>query len=105
MAGSPLNPSPARVLFVTGKLAEPALRRVLADMAPAFAYDMAVLKITVAALMTTDWIARFLTVPAGVDLVLPGTFAPSYSNTFVLVNNDGSDSITGTFNGLVVERQ
>jgi len=73
MAGSPLNPSPARVLFVTGKLAEPALRRVLADMAPAFAYDMAVLKITVAALMTTDWIARFLTVPAGVDLVLlPG---------------------------------
>ena len=42
-------------------------------MAPSFAYDVAVLKITVAALMTTDWIARFLTVPAGVDLVLlPG---------------------------------
>jgi len=71
MAGPPVTP--ARVLFVTGKLAEPALRRVLADMAPAFAYDVAVLKITVAALMTTDWIARFLTVPAGVDLVLlPG---------------------------------
>ena len=71
MAGSPVTP--ARVLFVTGKLAEPALRRVLADMAPAFAYDVAVLKITVAALMTADWIARFLTVPAGVELVLlPG---------------------------------
>ena len=69
MAGS----GPARVLFVTGKLAEPALRRVLADMAPPFACDVAVLKITVAALMTTDWIARFLAVPAGVDLVvLPG---------------------------------
>ena len=68
-----MNPTPARVLFVTGKLAEPALRRVLADMAPSFACDVAVLKITVAALMTTDWIARFLTVPAGVDLVLlPG---------------------------------
>ena len=47
-----------RVLFVTGKLAEPALRRVLAEMAPPFHYDVAVLKITVAALMTTSWIAQ-----------------------------------------------
>jgi dihydropteroate synthase-like protein len=61
------------VLFVTGKLAEPALRRTLAAMAPAFAYDVAVMKITVAALMTTSWIARFLEVPADTDLVLiPG---------------------------------
>jgi hypothetical protein len=49
------------VLFVTGRLAEPALRRVLAGMAPPFACDVAVLKITVAALMTTTWIARHLT--------------------------------------------
>ncbi len=62
-----------QVLFVTGKLAEPALRRVVADMAPPFAWDVAVMKITVAALMTTDWIGRFLQVPAGTDLVLiPG---------------------------------
>jgi dihydropteroate synthase len=62
-----------RVSFVTGKLAEPALRRVLADMAPPFAYDVAVLKITVAALMTTEWIGRTLTVPEGTDLVMiPG---------------------------------
>ena len=63
-----------RVVFVTGKLAEPALRRVLADMAPPFAYDVAVLGITVAALMTTAWIARHLTsVEHDVDLVLlPG---------------------------------
>ena len=40
-AGSGMTPR--RVLFVTGKLAEPALRRVLADMAPPFAYDVAVL--------------------------------------------------------------
>jgi len=61
------------VLFVTGTLAEPALRRTLAEMAPAFAYDIAVMKITVAALMTTPWIARFLAVPPGTDLVLiPG---------------------------------
>jgi dihydropteroate synthase len=66
-------PDPARVLFVTGKLAEPALRRVLADMAPSFAYEVAVLKITVAALMTTEWIARHLELPQGVDFVLiPG---------------------------------
>jgi dihydropteroate synthase len=62
-----------RVLFVTGRLAEPALRRVLAEMSPPFAYDVAVLGITVAALMTTPWIARSLQVPDGTDLVLiPG---------------------------------
>jgi dihydropteroate synthase-like protein len=65
--------APARVLFVTGRLAEPALRRVLEEMKPPFEADVAVLKITVAALMTTPWIARFLEVPAGTDLVLlPG---------------------------------
>jgi len=65
--------TPRRVLFVTGKLAEPALRRTLAEMAPPFAYEVAVLKITVAALMTTPWIARFLEVPPETDLVLiPG---------------------------------
>lgn len=42
-------------------------------MAAPFAADVAVLKITVAALMTTSWIARFLTVPPETDLVLiPG---------------------------------
>ena len=62
-----------RVLFVTGKLAEPALRRVLAETELPFSRDVAVLRITVAALMTTEWIARNLEVPGGTDLVLiPG---------------------------------
>ncbi|HJZ75588.1 MAG TPA: DUF6513 domain-containing protein [Vicinamibacterales bacterium] len=62
-----------RILFVTGRLAEPALRRVLAEMSPGFSYDVAVMGITVAALMTTEWIARSLAVPPGTDLVLiPG---------------------------------
>ncbi len=68
-----MSRAPQRVLFVTGRLAEPALRRTLAAMDPAFAYEVAVMKITVAALMTTPWIARFLEVPRGTDLVLiPG---------------------------------
>ncbi|HWA15912.1 MAG TPA: DUF6513 domain-containing protein, partial [Gemmatimonadales bacterium] len=62
-----------RVLFVTGKLAEPALRRTLEGMHPEFAVDVATMKITVAALMTTPWIAKFLEVPPDTDLVLlPG---------------------------------
>jgi dihydropteroate synthase len=66
--------APRQVLFVTGKLAEPALRRVLSDMAPPFAYEVAVLGITVAALMTTPWIARHIDAPPDdTDLVLiPG---------------------------------
>jgi dihydropteroate synthase-like protein len=64
-----------RLLFVTGKLAEPALRRVLADLAPAagFGFDVAVMPITVAALLTTPWVAKRLSVPAGTTrVILPG---------------------------------
>ncbi|HEU4680105.1 MAG TPA: DUF6513 domain-containing protein [Gemmatimonadales bacterium] len=69
----PASPLPRRVLFVTGKLAEPALRRVLDEMQPPFQPEVAVMKITVAALMTTPWIARFLEVSPETDLVLiPG---------------------------------
>jgi dihydropteroate synthase-like protein len=61
------------VLFVTGKLAEPALRRVVSDLDLPGGSDVAVLKITVAALMTTPWIARMLEPRGDVDLVLiPG---------------------------------
>src|SRR5256714_11979382 len=44
-------------------------------MAPAFAWDVAVMRITVAALMTTSWIARFLEVPPSPDtdlVLIPG---------------------------------
>jgi dihydropteroate synthase-like protein len=63
------------LLFVTGKLAEPSLRRTLEELAPraGFDFSIAVLPITVVALATTPWIARHLTIPAGVDrVILPG---------------------------------
>lgn len=66
---------PDHLLFVTGKLAEPALRRTLAELAPraGFEYSVAVLPITVAALAGTAWIARHLQVPdASTRVVIPG---------------------------------
>lgn len=66
---------PRHLLFVTGKLAEPSLRRTLAELAPraGFDYTLAVLPITVVALATTPWVARHLTVPPGVEeIILPG---------------------------------
>jgi dihydropteroate synthase-like protein len=62
-----------RLLFVTGKLAAPALRDTLGRADLPFDYDVAVMKITVAALMTTDWIARRLDVPEAVTrIMIPG---------------------------------
>ncbi|MBV9917398.1 MAG: hypothetical protein JO153_12920 [Solirubrobacterales bacterium] len=61
----------ADTLFLTGRLAEPALRAVLSDLG--IAHQVAVMNISVAALMTTRWIARRLKVPPGVDsIVIPG---------------------------------
>jgi dihydropteroate synthase len=64
-----------RYLFVTGRLAEFALRQVLDRLAPeaGFVAEVAVLPITVAALMTPRWVARHLQVPPGIGKVfLPG---------------------------------
>lgn len=62
-----------RVLFVTGKLAERALRDTLRELPAGIEPEVAVLGITVAALMTPRWIARHLPPPRDVDLILiPG---------------------------------
>ena len=64
-----------RILFVTGRLAEFGLRQVLNELAPraGFEAEVAVLPISVAALMTPKWVARHLEIPAEVvRVILPG---------------------------------
>jgi dihydropteroate synthase-like protein len=63
------------LLFITGKLAEPSLRRVLVDLAPkaGFEYSVAVAPITVVALATTSWLAQHVTPPPQAErVILPG---------------------------------
>jgi dihydropteroate synthase len=69
------SPATPRILFITGRLAEFALRQVLQDLAPraGFQFEISVLPISVAALMTPKWVGRHLEVPAGIDrVILPG---------------------------------
>lgn len=63
-----------RILFLTGKLAEKPLKRVLASMHPTdFAYRVQQIGISVAALMTAKLIERRVRSPAGADkIMVPG---------------------------------
>jgi len=79
---------PERILFVTGRLAESPLRDVLSTASvaaaaeaagaegpggPDWSFDVAVLGVSVAALLHTDLVARRLDPPQGFDrVVLPG---------------------------------
>ncbi|MFM8579712.1 MAG: DUF6513 domain-containing protein [Planctomycetaceae bacterium] len=71
-------PTPSRrerIHFVTGRLAEPSLRAGLESLAPRVGFDFTidVLNITVAALMTTSWIARRIRLPEACDrVIVPG---------------------------------
>lgn len=64
-----------RILFVTGRLAEPSLRDILVPLSDriGFDFEIAVLGISVAALMHVDWVRRKLQVPDGMQrVILPG---------------------------------
>lgn len=67
-----------RILFLTGRLAEPALRRVLAQVAGAsadapFAWEVREIGLQVAGLMTADMVQRRLARPVPADrILLPG---------------------------------
>lgn len=70
------HPLPGEHLhFVTGRLAEHSLREVVSKLAAelGFVYSIDVLPITVAALMTPEWIARRVTVsPQATTVIVPG---------------------------------
>jgi len=61
-----------QIHFVTGKLAEPALRSVVEQLSPQanFRYTIQTLNITVAALMTVDWISKRIQLPPGTTKVM-----------------------------------
>ncbi|WP_166820305.1 DUF6513 domain-containing protein [Thalassoroseus pseudoceratinae] len=66
---------PERILFVTGRLAETALRNVVREIesSAGFEADVSVLGISVAALMHTKWVSRKLEITEQYDrVVLPG---------------------------------
>ncbi len=65
---------PEHILFLTGKLAEKSLHKVLESMQPmTFSYDVRQLGVTVAALMTTDMIQRRLNTTYDANrIVIPG---------------------------------
>jgi len=61
-----------KILFVTGKLAERALKETLAGMEADFDHEVAVLKISVAALMTMPFILHALRSPHADLVMIPG---------------------------------
>ena len=67
--------SQQHIHFLTGKLAENALRKVLNELSVdvGFKYSIQTMPITVAALMSVDWVAKKIVVPPDTDrVILPG---------------------------------
>ena len=66
-----------RLLFLTGKLAEPGLCRILgASQGPELGYEVLNIGVSVAALMSAEMIARRLDGPRGADrVIVPGLCA------------------------------
>ncbi|MCA9139585.1 MAG: dihydropteroate synthase [Planctomycetales bacterium] len=87
--------------FVTGTLAQHAVREIVSDLADrhSFEFSIGVMPITVAALMTPQWLIRKLTLPPqSTHLVVPGfcesgleTLAKHVSVPVVLGPNDCRD--------------
>src|SRR5262245_42423163 len=70
-----MSQSRERILFVTGRLAEPLVRKVVAELAESGGFDASVhvVGISVAALMHTGWLRRKLHIDGPFDrVILPG---------------------------------
>ena len=64
-----------RILFLTGKLAERQLKRILDDMKPDFSYRINQIGVSVAALMSENIIMRRIKQEQDVDkIIVPGKF-------------------------------
>jgi hypothetical protein len=62
-----------RIVFLTGRLAQPSLERVLAAMDAPFTWEVREIGLQVAALMTADLIQRRLAAPVEADrIIVPG---------------------------------
>lgn len=75
VASSPQVSTSQSILCVTGRLAEPLVQRVLAELnsSPGPQIDVHVVGISVAALMHVDWLARKLTLERKYDrVIVPG---------------------------------
>ena len=64
-----------KILFLTGKLAERQLRRILSSMKPEFSYRINQIGVNVAALMSENIIMRRLNKEQDADrIIIPGKF-------------------------------
>jgi dihydropteroate synthase-like protein len=85
--------------FVTGRLAEPSVRAMVAELAQQlnFEFSISVLPITVAALMNANWLLKHLVTPVeATQLILPGYLdreLPAIQNQIALPVHCGPKNI------------
>jgi dihydropteroate synthase-like protein len=85
-----------RYLFVTGKLAQQSLSDILAKISPPLDYEIAVHPISVAALMDTKFIAKYLGSVRGCDVIMiPGA---CHGDLEVISQKTGVEVIRGPKN-------
>ena len=87
-----------RILFITGKLAERQLERILSSMKPEFSYKINQIGVSVAALMSESIIMRRLSKKHDFDrIIVPGKFRgdlDKLSNFFKVPVERGPDDVS-----------
>ena len=89
---------PEKILFITGKLAERQLKRILKSMKPDFGFKINQIGVNVAALMSENIIMRRLNKPKDIDkIIVPGKFRGNLkklSKYFDIPVERGPDDLT-----------
>ena len=87
-----------KILFITGKLAERQLKRILRSMKPDFGFKINQIGVNVAALMSENIIMRRLNKPKDIDkIIVPGKFRGNLkklSKYFDIPVERGPDDLT-----------